>query len=87
MPKISQLVVSWELFLDRRVMNFLIPANQILLWFLELFELLGTSTVRMPLETPCCCLDNCLHQDAEQHRVFGKGNEDKLVDHGRIDVE
>ncbi len=41
----------------------------------------------MPPETPCCCLDNCLGQDAEQHGVFGKGEEDKLVDHDRNDVE
>ena len=65
--------VSWELFLDRRILNFLIFANQFLL--LELLDLLGARTVRMPPEMPCCCLDSCLGQDAVQHGVSGTARE------------
>jgi len=68
--------VSREIFLDRRVLNFLIFANQFLLWFLKTLDLLGTSTARMPPEAPCCHLDECLGQDVEQHGIFGKGEED-----------
>ncbi len=75
--------VRCELLLDCLVLNFLIFANQFLPWFLETLDLLGTSTARMPLEAPCCCLD----QDAEQHGVFRKDEEDELVDHDGNDVE
>ena len=75
--------VRWELLLYCLVLNFLIFANQFLPWFLETLDLLGTSIARMPPEALCCCLD----QDAEQHGVFRKDEEDKLIDHDGNDVE
>jgi hypothetical protein len=72
--------VSRELALDCCVLNFLIFANQFLLWFLETLGLLGTSTARMPPEAPCCLLD-------EQHGIFGNGKEEQLVDHNWNEME
>ena len=75
-----------ELLFDRHVLNCF--ANHFLLRFLETLDLLlGMSTVRMPPEAPCCHLDQCLGQDAERHGVFGKDEEDELVDRDRNDVE
>ncbi len=79
--------VPRELVLDRHVLNILFFANQFLLWFLETLGLLGTSTVRMPSEAPGCRLDECVGQDAEQHGIFGNGEEDQLVDHNQNEVE
>ncbi len=56
-------------------------------WFLETLGLLWTNNARMPLEAPCCCLDECLSQDAEQHGIFGDGEGDQLVDHDRNEEE
>ncbi len=84
--------VAGELF-DHRVLdweNILreIPFLKITLsWFLETLGLLWTNNAKMPPEAPCCRLDKCLSQDAEQHGIFGDGEEDQLVDHDRNEEE
>jgi hypothetical protein len=74
--------VRGELFcdyvLDRFVLNFF--ANYFLLRFLETLESLGTSIVRMPPESPCWRLGNCLFQEAERHGIFGKDKVDEVVE-------
>jgi len=74
--------VRGELFcdyvLDRFVLNFF--ANYFLLRFLETLESLGTSIVRMPPESPCRRLGNCLFQEAERHGIFGKDEVDEVVE-------
>ncbi len=77
-------IVAGELF-DRRVLDFLI--FEFLTWFSETLRLLWTNNARMPPEAPCCCLDESLSQDAEQHGIFGDGEEDQLVDHDRNEEE
>ena len=76
--------VAGELF-DCCVLDFLI--FEFLPWFLETLGLLWTNNARMPPEALCCCLDECLSQDAEQHGIFGDGKEDQLVDHDRNEEE
>ncbi len=68
-----------------RVLDFLI--FEFLPWFLETFGLLWTNTARTPPEAPCCRLDECFSQDAEQRGIFGDGEEDQLVDHDRNEEE
>ncbi len=74
--------VRGELFcdyvLDRFVLNFF--TNHFLFWFLETLESLGTSIVRMPPESPCRRLGNCLFQEAERHGIFGKDEVNEVVE-------
>jgi hypothetical protein len=72
--------VAGELF-DHRYILREIPFLKIMPWFLEILGLLWTNNAMMPPEAPCCRLDECLSQDAEQHGIFGDGKEDQLVDH------
>ncbi len=58
-----------------------IPFLKTMSCFLETLGLLWTNNARMPPKAPCCRLDKCLSQDAEQHGIFGDGKEDQLVDH------
>jgi len=74
-----------ELLFDRHVFNCF--ANHFLLRFLETLDSLGTSIVRMPPESPCRRLTDCLGQEAEQHGIFGKDEVDKVVDQEWNDVE
>ena len=74
-----------ELLLDCLVLNFF--SNQFLFRFLETFDFLGTSTARMPPESPCRHLSDCLGQEAEQHGIFGKDEVDEVVDQEWNDVE
>ena len=62
-------------------------ANHFLLWFLETLDSLGTSIARMPSESPCRRLSDCLGQEAERHGIFGKDEKDKVVYHNGDDVE
>jgi len=64
--------------LDRFVLNFF--ANHFLFRFLETLESFGTSIVRMPPESPCRRLGNCLFQEAERQGIFGKDEVDELVE-------
>jgi len=74
--------VRGELFcdyvLDRFVLKFF--ANHFLFRFLETLESLGTSIVRMPPESPCRRLGNCLFQEAKRHGIFGKDEVNEVVE-------
>jgi hypothetical protein len=77
--------VNGELLLDRRrVFNF---ANEFLLWFLETFDSLGTSTARMPPKLSCRHLGDCFCQEAERRGIFGKNKVEKVVEQEWNDVE
>jgi len=67
-----------ELLFDRHVLNCF--ANHFLLWFLETLESLGMSIARMPPESPCRCLSDCLGQEAEQHGILGNDEVDEVVE-------
>jgi len=74
--------VRGELFrdyvLDHFVLN--IFANNFLLRFLETLKSFGTSIVRLPPESTCRRLGNCLFQEAERHGIFGKDKVDEVVE-------
>jgi len=67
-----------EYVLDRFALNFF--ANHFLFRFLETLESLGTSIVKMPPESPCRRLGNCLFQEVERHGIFGKDKVDEVVE-------
>jgi hypothetical protein len=74
-----------ELLFDRHVLNCF--ANHFLLRFLETLDFLGMSIARMPPESPCRRLSDCLGQEAERHGIFGKDEVDEVVDQEWNDVE
>ena len=76
--------VRRELLCDCLVLHM---ANEFLLRFLETFDSLGSSTTRMPPESPCRRLGDCLSQEAERHGIFGKDEVDEVVDQEWNDVE
>ena len=74
-----------ELLFDHHVLNCF--ANHFLLWFLETLDSIGTSIVRMPLESPCQRLSEYLGQKGKRHEIFGKDEVDEVIDQESNDVE